>query len=73
MLKEHATLARKANYALRCVGHLIRKRAERSDARKYIDSLTGTRGYIICYLKDNENNDVFQRDIGKEVNVKGLI
>ena len=65
MLKENATPARKVNYALRCVGHLIRKRAEKSEAKKYIDSLTGTRGSIMCYLKDNEGKDIFQKDIEK--------
>lgn len=64
-MKENISPARRLCYALRGTSHLMRKQIDKSEAKKYLDSLTGTRGYIICYLKENEKEDVFQKDIEK--------
>ena len=65
MFNEKESPARRLCYALRCTSHLVRKQMDKSEAKKYLDSLTGTRGYIMFYLKDNEGGDVFQKDIEK--------
>ena len=49
--------------SLRKVNILLRRRFESSPIRKELDHGTGMHGYIICYLKDNNNRDLFQKDV----------
>ncbi len=37
--------------------------------KDYIDELTGTHGYILGFLRDNENRDLYQRDIEREFRI----
>lgn len=54
---------------LRLLNFSIRKRLERTPARKELDSATGTHGWIICYLADNEGKDIYQRDLEREFGI----
>ncbi len=49
--------------SLRKVNILLRRRFESSPTRKELDHGTGMHGYIICYLKDNNHRDLFQKDV----------
>lgn len=49
---------------------MIYHRHTLSATRSYVDSLTGTHGWVIRYLYENRNNDIFQRDIEKTFGVR---
>ncbi len=54
------------------IGNLSReiKLTINSAVRKdYIDELTGTHGYILGFIRDNENHDLYQRDIEREFRI----
>lgn len=61
---------RRLMFALRNVNILIRRKMEASEGKRLMDNVTGTHGYIICYLKDNRECDVFQRDIEKRFSIR---
>lgn len=56
--------------ALRNVNILIKRRMENSPIIKEIDSVTGMHGYIIGYLKSEEGNDCFQRDVERRFSMR---
>lgn len=49
--------------------HLIGRRAANSPARKSLDRITGTNGWIIGYLASKGEKEVFQRDLEKEFTI----
>ena len=49
---------------------MIYHRHTLSATRSYVDSLTGTHGWVIRYLYENKDNDIFQRDIEKNFGVR---
>ena len=49
---------------------MIYHRHTLSATRSYVDSLTGTHGWVIRYLYENRDNDIFQRDIEKTFGVR---
>ena len=49
---------------------MIYHRHTLSTTRSYVDSLTGTHGWVIRYLYENKDNDIFQRDIEKTFGVR---
>ena len=49
---------------------MIYHRHTLSATRSYVDSLTGTHGWVIRYLYENKDNDIFQRDIEKTFGVR---
>lgn len=61
---------RRLMFELRNVNILIRRKMEASEGKRLMDNVTGTHGYIICYLKDNRERDVFQRDIEKRFSIR---
>ena len=54
---------------LRSLDNLIMRKFENSDHKKQIDSVTGTNGWIIGYLADNVDKDVFQRDLEEQFTI----
>ena len=56
--------------SLRKVNILLKRRFESSPIRKELDSGTGMHGYIICYLKDNNNRDLFQKDVEQNFSMR---
>lgn len=70
MIKEEKVEGRKLMFALRNVNILIRRKMEASEGKRLMDNVTGTHGYIICYLIDNSERDVFQRDIEKRFSIR---
>ena len=43
---------------------------DRSSSIQYVESVTGTNGWIIGYLADNQGRDIFQRDLEEEFSVR---
>ncbi len=71
MMKEgEQNSAKKLSLKIRKVGHLMRRQMDKSEAKQYLDSITGTHGYIVCYLDDNRDKDVFQKDIEKQFSIR---
>lgn len=45
------------------IANLIKRHVENLNSIRYAESLTGTNGWIISYLYDHQNQDIFQKDI----------
>lgn len=54
---------------LRSLNNLIMRYFENSPYRKQIDSITGTNGWIICFLSENNDKDIYQRDLEKHFTI----
>lgn len=61
---------RRLAFAIRNVNILIKRRIDGSEGKILMDNVTGTHGYIICYLMDNKDRDVFQKDIEKRFSIR---
>lgn len=61
--------ARPIHVELRSLSHRIHRFFQNSPNKKAIDSVTGTNGWIIAYLADHENEDVFRKDIEREFDI----
>lgn len=56
-------------FRVRTLSVAIKRAVEASKARSGLDC-TGTHGWVIAYLYDNRDRDVFQRDIEKQFSVR---
>ena len=48
---------------LHCLNHMIRRYFEFSSCRREVETITGNNGWIIKYLAENTDRDIYQRDI----------
>lgn len=48
---------------LRCLNHQIRHYFENLEIKKQIDEITGTNGWIIGYLADHPDREIYQKDL----------
>ena len=55
---------------IRILSNLCRREMDRSSSIQYVESVTGTNGWIIGYLADNQGRDIFQRDLEEEFSVR---
>lgn len=54
---------------LRTLNNAIRRNVDNSPAKLEIDDVTGTNGWIIGYLSEHTDTDVFQRDIERDFGI----
>ena len=54
---------------MRSLSHRIHRFFQNSPNKKTVDSITGTNGWIIGYLADRQDKDVFQKDIEREFDI----
>lgn len=54
---------------LRSLNNLIGRFFETCSHKKEIDSITGTNGWIIGYLAENTDKDIFQKDLEEEFTI----
>lgn len=54
---------------LRSINNLIMRYMENHANKKKVDSITGTNGWIIGYIAENHNRDVYQRDLEAEFSI----
>lgn len=54
---------------LRCLSNLIMRDIDNSSIKKSLDKITGTNGWIIGYIAENSDRDVFQKDLEKEFGI----
>ncbi|MBR6525528.1 MAG: MarR family transcriptional regulator [Clostridia bacterium] len=50
-------------FRLRCLSHYHKRLADRSPAKAQMEHVTGTHGWVIGYLYDHRQEDIFQRDL----------
>ena len=54
---------------LRCLTNLIKRRVEGSASYQYAKSITGTNSWIIAFLAENKDRDIFQRDLEERFSI----
>lgn len=54
---------------LRTINNLVRRHLENNSHKEEIDRITGTNGWIIFYLAQNRDRDIYQKDLEKEIHV----
>lgn len=54
---------------LRSLNNMVRRYFEFSYYRSQIDAITGNNGWIIAFLGDNEDRDIFQRDLEEKFTI----
>lgn len=48
----------------------MRRHAEKSETKKYVESVTGVHGWVIGYIYMNSDKDVFQRDLEAKFSIR---
>lgn len=54
---------------LRSLNNLIMRYIDNSSHKKQIDKITGTNGWIIGFLSDNADKDIYQRDLEEKFTI----
>ena len=54
---------------IQAISHLLKRKAENIKMLKYVESVTGTNGWIIGFLADHSEQDIFQRDLEKKFSI----
>ena len=57
---------KRIGFEIRTLSNLIRRNMNGSNAIKNADNVTGMHGYIIGYLYDHRDKDIFQKDLEEE-------
>lgn len=57
-------------FAIKTVSNLLKREIDHSKSGKYIAHVTGTNGFIIGYLAEHNNEDIFQRDLEEKFSVR---
>lgn len=57
---------KRIGFEVRTLSNLIRRNLNNSNAIKKADNVTGMHGYVIGYLYDHQDKDVFQKDLEEE-------
>ncbi|MGN1481285.1 MarR family winged helix-turn-helix transcriptional regulator [Porcipelethomonas sp.] len=50
--------------------NVLRRYTDASNAKKYADKQTGTNGWVIAYMIENRDRDIFQRDLEEAFSVR---
>ena len=58
------------SFKIKTLSHLIKRTADNSSVREYYEGMTGVHSWIIGYLIDNQNTDIYQRDIERHFNIR---
>ena len=61
---------RRIGHHIKSLDRIMHHRANRSATKNYIDSVTGTHGWVIRYLYDNREKNIFQKDIEKTFGIR---
>jgi DNA-binding MarR family transcriptional regulator len=54
---------------LRSLENLIMRKFVKTDRKEQIDSVTGTNGWIIGFLADNADKDIYQKDLEEQFTI----
>lgn len=61
---------RRLGLEIKTVSNMLGREIGSSGSGKYVANVTGTNGFIIAYLAENADRDVFQRDLEKKFSVR---
>ena len=61
---------RRIGHHIKSLERMMNHRRNESATKNYVDSVTGTHGWVIRYLYDNRENDIFQKDIEKTFGIR---
>jgi len=56
-------------FELRSLNNLIMRKFENSPTRKQVDSVTGTNGWIIGFLTENVDKEIYQKDLEEQFSI----
>lgn len=56
-------------FELRSLNNLIMRKVENSPVKKQVDSVTGTNGWIIGFLSENADKDIYQKDLEEQFSI----
>lgn len=59
------------HFQIHRTSRLIKRYIDNTHTKAYIDNMTGNHGYILGFVYENRDRDIFQRDIEKEFNLRG--
>lgn len=54
---------------LRRLNHLIRRYFENSPVKKQVDKITGTNGWIIGYIAEHPDKEIYQKDLEEQFSI----
>ena len=57
-------------FDIRTLSILIKRYMENSATKQYVDNLTGMHGWVIGYLYENRDRDVYQRDLETQFSIR---
>ena len=57
-------------FDIRTLSILIKRYIDGSATKQYVDNLTGTHGWVIGYLYDNRDHDVYRRDLETQFSIR---
>lgn len=57
-------------FEIRVLSNLIKREIESTPSSHYVDKVTGTNGWVIRYLVDNQDRDVYARDFEEEFSIR---
>ena len=61
---------RHVGFAIRTLSNLVKRNIDNSIEKRHIDNQTTMHGWVIGYLYDHRNSDIFQRDLEEEFSVR---
>ena len=67
--KENSMEEMQLSTAFRSLNHKIRRYVDNNLNKKTVERVTGANSFIIGYLYENSNKDIFQRDIEREFGI----
>lgn len=58
------------SFEIRVLGNLLRREAAHSDIRKHVDTLSATNGWVIGFIAEHGDRDIFQRDLETRFSIR---
>ena len=57
-------------FEIKALNNLIKRRVEMSETKEEVEHLTGVHGFVIGYISDHDDEDIFQRDIEEKFEIR---
>lgn len=70
MKEAQTNYGKQVRLRLRNVNLRIKRLIGNSETKKQFDNVTGMHGYVIGFLKNNQDRDIFQRDVEKAFSIR---
>lgn len=70
MKEDQTNYGKQVRLKLRSVNLRIKRLIGNSETKKQFDNVTGMHGYVIGFLKNNQDRDIFQRDVEKTFSIR---